>query len=79
MIRAALFVIAAVCFGCLIFTPIGWATALLAVCGAIPTIALIVLWRDPQEPRPVSPHFERAQALSTLDRLDGVGNRKASE
>lgn len=37
----------------------------------------VVGWtcREPRAPRAVSPAFERAQQLSTLDRRDGVGGR----
>lgn len=59
MIRVALFLLAAVSFGCLIFTPIGLATAALAVCGGVPTIALIVLWREPAPKRPGFPYLGR--------------------
>jgi hypothetical protein len=77
MIRMALFLIATVAWICLIYTPIGWATVWLAIFAGTPTILLIILWREPQS-RGVSPYYER-EALSTLDRLDGVGNRKAED
>lgn len=80
MITAALSLISGVSLTALAFSS-GWVGFVLAVLGFGPLIALVVLHRNPREPRPVSPFFEDAQALSTLDRLDGVGNpdRKVSE
>jgi flagellar biogenesis protein FliO len=49
---------------------------------AVLTLALVMflicMWtfREKRPARPVSPYFERQQALSTLDRRDGVGTRK---
>ena len=51
-----------------------WAILLLAAVMAV--VCLCAFWHMSARPsKPVSPHFERAQALSRLDRLDGVGNR----
>lgn len=51
-----------------------WAILILAAVMAV--VCLCAFWHMSARPsKPVSPYFERAQALSRLDRLDGVGNR----
>lgn len=59
-------------------------TAAWVLLGIATVSALVVMWAfgvlDRRATRkPVSPYFERQQALSTLDRRDGVGNRKANQ
>ena len=71
MITAGLTLISAVSLTCLLFTT-GWAGFVLAVIGFGALITLILIHREPSEPRGVSPYYD----VSRLDLMDGVGTRK---
>lgn len=54
-----------------------WVLLILAVSASMVALWAFGVLDRRKTPRPVSPSFERGQALSTLDRRDGVGDRLA--